>query len=164
MNQEYQVAVHTSANHIAAEDWHSIINPQQDLAMDLRLIRLLETALNDQARFWTVMIRNRQQQLIACACLSLFATDVVQSATGFIQSAIQRLRRRWPNALKLKVLFCGLPVPSGHSHLRLHDKADVNAVLTCLHDTMTDIARQEQAQLLVFKELNADQDKQVEYL
>ncbi len=164
MNSEYYAEIHDSVKNVDSQEWGELINSNQDLAMDPRLVYLLENTLSDQAKFWTVVIRNQQRQLISCACLSLFQTDVMQSAVGLAQTLIQRLRRYWPNALKLKVLFCGLPLPSGHTHLRIHHAADSSAVLKLLNDVMIGIARQQHAQLLVFKELNAAQDKEVQYL
>ena len=108
MNRQYCVEVHRSVDGVEDHEWRKLIDPAGDLAMDQRLIRLLENTLSDQAQFWTIVVRDAQKQLIACACLSLFQTDIVQSVTGVLQKAIQRLRLRWPDALKLKVLLARL--------------------------------------------------------
>ena len=161
MDAGFYTEIYDSIKQVDPEEWHSLIDVNRDLAMDQRLIHLLERSLSGQARFWTVLVRDRQKQLIACACLSLFQTDIVQSASGFLHQAIQRLRQYWPNVLKLKVLFCGLPLPCAHSHFRVREATDLQPVLRVLNKTMTVIARREKASLLVLKELDAVQDEQL---
>ncbi len=161
MDAGFYTEICDSIKQVDPEEWHSLIDADLDLAMDQRLIHLLERSLSGQARFWTVLVRDRQKQLIACACLSLFQTDIVQSASGFLQTMIQRLRQKWPNVLKLKVLFCGLPLPCAHSHFRVREAIDLQPILKILNKTMTVIARREKASLLVLKELDAIQDAQL---
>ena len=162
MEAGFSTEIYDSIKQVDPEEWYSLIDAHLDLAMDQRLIHLLERSLSGQARFWTVLVRDRQKQLIACACLSLFQTDIVQSVSGFLQTMIQRLRQKWPNVLKLKVLFCGLPLPSAHSHFRVREAIDLQPILKILNKTMTVIARGEKASLLVLKELDAIQDKQLD--
>jgi predicted N-acyltransferase len=161
MDTEYDSEIYESIKNIDLQEWQSLIDLSHDLAMDQRLIHLLEKSLSDQARFWTLVIRDRQQQIIACACLSLFQTDIVQSVSGRLRNWINRLRDYWPNALKLKVLFCGLPLPSAHSHLRVREGVDLQLVLRKINGVMTQLAQQEKATLLVFKEFTVSQDTQV---
>ncbi len=80
--------------------------------------------------------------------------DAVLTAPAAIQSLTGLARRIWKDCLHFKVLFCGLPVPPGESHLRIHPGGDRAAVLRTQHTTMHRLARQQGAQLLVFKELD----------
>ncbi len=164
MNAGYYTEVYDSIKDIDPNEWQSLIDASQDLAMDPRLIHLMEKTLHNQARFWTVLVRDRQKQLIACACLSLFQTDIVQSASGFLRKWVERLRSYWPNALKLKVLFCGLPSPAAHSHFRARASVDLQSVLQVLNEAMSAIASREKAALVVLKELDTGQDEQVSNL
>jgi Acetyltransferase (GNAT) domain len=156
----YKVQIYRRVAEVDPKAWYGLIDAQHDLAMDLRLIALMEDSLSDQARFWTVVISDERDQCMACACLALFRTDVVQSAAGFLQKMVQRLRSRWPHALTLSTLFCGLPLPSGHSHWRVSQSADYPTVLSLLNQTLLTIARQEKAQLVVIKELDEDEVRQ----
>lgn len=160
MKTEFIVETFDSVKQINHQEWHNLIDVNDDVAMDLRLIHLLETTLQDQAQFWTVIVRDQQRQLVACACLSLFSTDIVQSATGFAKTAVEWLRSLWPNALKLKVLFCGLPLPSGETHLRIRYPDQAKSILTLIKAKMQQIAAKQKAHLLVFKEMDEAQKQQ----
>lgn len=153
----YYTEIYGSVKEIDPEEWQGLMDPHVDLAMDQRLIHLLENKLSDQARFWTVVVRDLRKKLVACACLGLFQTDVAQSSPLFLQKAIQRLRKYYSNAFKLKVLFCGLPLPSGHTHLRISPAVHSPLIMRLLNQVMTEIAQKEKAQLLVVKELDVQE-------
>ncbi len=154
MESNYYTEIYDSVTQIRAAEWLSLIDPVTDVAMDQRLIALLEKTLSDQAQFWIVVIRDQQHQLVACACLSLFHTDIIQSSSELIQKAMNNLRRFWSQALKVKVLFCGLPLPAGSTHLRIKTGADLAHIYQLITAAMTEIANKNKARLLVFKELS----------
>ncbi|MBS0350478.1 MAG: GNAT family N-acetyltransferase [Proteobacteria bacterium] len=164
MKDQYLVEVHASIKQLNWQEWQDFVNPKMDLAMDPRLLNLMESTLSDQAKFWIILIRNPQQQLIACACLSLFRTDIIQSSNPIFSNVIKTLRHYFPNILKMKVLYCGLPLPSGHSHLRMKNKEDSEKILLLIHQNMLKIAQEQNARLMVFKELDGNQDLQLKYL
>jgi predicted N-acyltransferase len=164
MEPLYRTEIYPSIQNINPNEWYTLIDVEKDIAMDQRLIRLMETTLNNQAGFWIVLFRDKQNKLAACACLSLFQTDIFQSAPGFLKKAVQLIRQYWTNAFKLKVLFCGLPTPSAHSHFRVREDVDIDIITSLLHETMVLIADQEKAALLVLKELDSSQHKQVNNL
>lgn len=154
MDVAYISQVFNSISEVDPKEWQSVVDVNQDLAMDPRLIRLQEQTLSHQAQFWTVLIRDFNKQIVACACLCLFHTDLLQpSAPHFVQ-IIDKIRNLFPQFLKIKVLFCGLPVPSGQSHVRIVKNADEELALTSLANCMKELALKQHADLIVFKEFN----------
>jgi len=159
MAKDYYAEIHDSVKAVDSEEWNSLIHSEWDVAMSQPFVHLIEATLSDQARFWTIAIRDRQRRLAAAACLSLFETDVMQAAPQFLQSAVEWVRSFWPQFLKSKVLFCGLPLPPGELHLRIRESTDPQPVLQLLTQVMLTIARQEKAALLVFKEPDTEEMK-----
>src|ERR1700730_6099794 len=157
----HQYEIYDSVLNINPEELNQIVDPGKDLAMDQRLIALTEKTLANQAKFWTVVFRDRTSRILACANLSLFDVDIVQSAPAFLQKWTKQVRLIWPNALKWKVLFCGLPIPSGHAHLRFLPGVEPRPILVLLNKLMHDLARQQGAQLITFKEFDIDQSSQM---
>lgn len=149
--KQYHYELYSSISAVNLYIWQQIVTDPNDLAMNPKLIKLLETALADQAKFWTVIFYY-QELPVACACLSLFQADVVQSAPFLWQKTIEQFRNYKANLLKLRVLFCGLPVPCGHSHLRFSKKTHETPVIEQLARLMKKLAKQEKAPLIVFKE------------
>ncbi len=133
--------------------WARLCRPD-DWGMRLDVLAVQQAALAGQARCWFALIRDGDGVPVAAAALALFHVDIVQGGGGLARMAAM-VRRVMPGFLRAKVLFCGLPVPCGGSHLRLARGADANAVLHLIDERLRDLARQEGARLVVVKELGA---------
>ncbi len=143
---------------IPVSDWRAVVDESTDLAMDRRLIAVQQRALRDQCRMWFAVVRDEQRQPCACACLCLFKVDGVISAHPIIQRAAALARKMHRDLLQFGVLFCGLPIPSGASHLRIAPGANVSSVIESLRKCARQLAQQQHASLIVFKEFN-DHDR-----
>jgi hypothetical protein len=86
----------------------------------------------------------------------LFRVEIVDSTNPAVVRVRDGLRRLWPGLGKMKVLFCGLPVPSGTSHLRVRPGASVVDVAAEVDRVMWRLASKMKAPLLLFKELNEE--------
>ena len=147
--------LYDSIQHVPAEDWQRLAANEPDVSLDPRLLRVLEETLADQCRQWYVLIHDDQNRLAGGACLCLFQVDATITAHPAIQRFTATTRRAWKNFLQFGVLFCGLPVPPGESHLRILPGHDHSAVLRKLHETMRALAAKQRARLIVIKELDA---------
>ncbi len=161
MDVRYKAEVYTSITEIDPKEWESLVDVNEDLAMDPRLIQLQEQTLSNQAKFWTVLIRDFNKQIVAAACLCLFHADVVQSSAKSIVASIEKIRGYFPQFLKIKVLFCGLPIPCGQSHVRIRNNVDEESVLSELANCMKELASQQEADLLVFKEFGPSHSEKI---
>jgi hypothetical protein len=127
-----------------------------DLGMDPVVLSISQRTLADQCRCWGVIVYHRGEA-IGCAALSLFPTELVDSSHPLFMRVRDRIRRVWPSFMRLNVLFCGLPTPSGSSHLRVRAPPDAEAgdlarVVAEVDRVMRRMAREVSAPLLVFKE------------
>jgi predicted N-acyltransferase len=84
--------------------------------------------------------------------------DALDTGSATLRGVTRAVRRVWPRALRFGVLFCGLAVPAGDTHLRLAPGADAAEVATSLDHALRDLARREHASLVVIKELDAAAD------
>lgn len=127
-----------------------------DLAMDLRLLRCFEHSMAGQCRCWAVLIREAATgKPAAAAAVGLFGVDGLDTMGRAARRLARVARRVWPGFLRFGVLFCGLPVPAGHSHLRIVPGVEPGPVLRALDAALRGIARRERARLVVIKELRA---------
>jgi hypothetical protein len=124
-----------------------------DLGMDPRVLSVFQRTLADQCRAWGVIVFDAEGVVIGCAALCLFATEMIESAHPAFTRMRDRVRRVWPGFARMRVMFCGLPVPSGASHLRIRKGGHERTVIEEVHRVMQRLAQQHQARLLVFKEL-----------
>jgi len=157
--QQYTYQLFRSITDVDEDEWYSLVN--NDLAMNIALIRLMENTLSSQAKFWTAMIYNNQQQPVACACLCLFQSDGIQSSPLWVINLFKSIRKIWPNCLKFKVLFCGLPFPSAETHFKIADNVEAKPIMSLITKIMHELAHQQKASLIVFKELCDNQRSQL---
>ncbi|HEY7330718.1 MAG TPA: GNAT family N-acetyltransferase [Gemmataceae bacterium] len=132
--------------------------------MDPRFLRTLEKSMGPEARFYNVVVRDAAGTPAAAAFLSLYSIDGILLAPPAWKTAVACLRRVWPSFLKFQVLFCGCPVSTGESHLRITTSADPQAVLHELDRLLMRVARTSSTQFIVFKEFGPDQSTQTDYL
>ena len=133
--------------------WARLCGPD-DWGMRLDVLAVQQAALADQARCWFALIRDGDGVPVAAAALALFHVDIIRGG-GRLARLADMVRRVFPGFLRTSVLFSGLPVPCGSSHLRLARGADVDAVLGLIDRRLRDLARQQGARLVVVKELGA---------
>lgn len=111
----------------APDAWRELCSPD-DLGMDLSLLDVFQRTLKGQCRCWGLIVHDGSQKAIGCAALCVFRTGLIN------------------------VLFCGLPIPSGSTHLRIREGADAVTVVREVERAMQKLAASQKCQLVVFKE------------
>lgn len=146
----------------AATEWDSLVAPD-DLQATHRFVTACQESDIERAEYRHVLIF-RRRTLEAIATLSAFRVPLDVLATGPARHTIATVRRAWPNALRVPVVFCGLPVSFGTSCLRFAPGADVAAVLSVLCDIAERFAAETGARVICFKEFTATEAGMLEAL
>ena len=155
-------SIHTSIGEVPEQEWDRLTADDVELTMDRRLIGAYEATMAGQCRNFTIVIRDETGEAVGLACMCLFQVDV--GHFPWIERLTARVSGFWPNFLKIGVLFCGLPIPSGQSHLRLAAHADRAAALAELDRAMRELARDHGARIMVVKEFSMDECREVQTL
>ncbi|MBV9124839.1 MAG: GNAT family N-acetyltransferase, partial [Planctomycetes bacterium] len=134
--------------------WDSLLEPD-DLQCSHRFIRLCQEARVEEADYWHLLIY-QAGRLGGVATLSRMKARLDLLATGFPRAALGALRRCWPGALRVPVLFCGLPLSFGQPCLKFAPWADREAVCRAITRTMETVAEATATPLLCFKEFDPD--------
>jgi hypothetical protein len=127
-----------------------------DVGMDPRVLRVFQRTLANDFRCWGVVVFNDSGAPVGCAALCLFRVEIIDSTHPVVVRVRDGLRRLWPRLGKMKVLFCGLPVPAGTTHLRVRPGASVEDVAGEVDRVMRRLASQVKAPLMLVKELNEE--------
>ena len=114
---------------VPQNDWTCIATDPADLAMDRRLLGAFQSTIGQQCRCWFAIFRDESNQPAAAACLGLFQIDALETTTPKNRAIAQRIRKVFPGYMRFGVMFCGLPLPSGASHLRWVAGVDPNDVV-----------------------------------
>ncbi|HUO09615.1 MAG TPA: GNAT family N-acetyltransferase [Phycisphaerae bacterium] len=143
-------SIYNSVEDVPREAWDSLV-AAGDFAMDRRLIELQKRTLSEQCRMWVVLVRDEGNEPAAIACLARFDLEMLE-LPAWAKAGVGAVRRVWGSFLKNRVLFVGLPLPCGSSHLRFAVGADKGKALEALDREVRKLARAEGAGYVVYKE------------
>jgi predicted N-acyltransferase len=155
----HRVALHDRFDEVNSAHWNQLIRAA-DPAMDLRLLSVFQRTMSDQCKCWALIVRDENESPLAIAALCLFRIDGTDTTSPTLKKISANIRKIWPGFLRFGVLFCGMPIPSGASHLRIAPAADAAAIVETIHRAMRKIARQHKARMLVVKEFDQPQCEQ----
>jgi hypothetical protein len=136
---------------------------EADFAMDRRLITLQQRTLREQSRMWVVVVRDGANEPAAIACLARFDLEIVD-LPGWLGRGVVAAREVWARFLKNRVLFVGLPLPCASNHLRFSTRADKPMALEALDRRVQELAREENADYVVYKEFDGTDAGNIELL
>jgi hypothetical protein len=137
-----------------APAWAVVRNGHGNLFTDPRFVSVMESTATDATSLGSAVVWNEQHRPEAIASLFEMPLDLAMLAGGVLHQVGTALRRFFPDALKYRAVFCGLPVSAGQSQLGLASKADVPRCLESLVAAMTERARKSGARFLIFKEFD----------
>jgi predicted N-acyltransferase len=154
--QGYRLEISEHVSDLNSADWDSLPAERDAAFMDRRFIAAVETSRPGGQGCWSALVYFRDRP-VAAACFSLFKADAAIVASNWVKRLAERIRRVFPNYLRFKVLFCGLPVSAGESHLIFSRDADRRKVLQLLDIQIRKLARRHGAKILIFKEFDEEE-------
>jgi predicted N-acyltransferase len=149
--------MHTCTTYDSIQDvppdvWGCLVT-EADFAMDRRLVTLQQRTLREQSRMWVMVVRDGANEPAAIACLARFDLETI-NLRGWLRMAVGATREVWRRFLKNRVLFVGLPLPCASSHLRFAARADKKMALEALDRRVQELAQEENADYVVYKEFD----------
>jgi predicted N-acyltransferase len=155
---EFDLRVHAHMREVNAELWDSIIDPD-DLQVTHRFVRACQESRVENAEYrHAVVFRRGEVAAVASFCAFRVPLDVL--ATGLTRHLVNAIRRVRPDAFRVPVVFCGLPVSFGQSCLRFApglDDASRVAAIEALAGVAERFAAATGARIICFKEFDVTQ-------
>jgi len=159
-NSPVRVVRLRSIHEIDEELWDSV-NDREDLFHTHRFIRSVEDAGLENSRFWYLLFY-LGDRLVGTAALSSFTVSLDLLVEGSFRKLIAFLRQWVPHFLRVKILFCGLPVSIGKNALTISEPSCSEGILELLVREIEKIGRQEGIWLLCIKEFLKSETKLVD--
>jgi hypothetical protein len=106
-----------------------------------------------ETHFW-YLLAYRDQEPVGAACVTEYPLDTMVFASPLAQRVVATVRRVFPRYLKFRVTFCGLPISTAGSNLRVAPGADAHEVISAFNAAIEQIARERKTWLIVYKELD----------
>ena len=125
----------------------------RDECKDHRFYELTGTTLTEKFDHFFIVLEDDEHQVRAIQPLFFVRQNLTEGVTGPIRSAIERIRRRFPNFLTMRTLMVGCSAGEGHLGACRPEDADWTA--QALHACLKIFARASQAHLVVLKDFPA---------
>jgi predicted N-acyltransferase len=156
------VRVYRHIEEVEVSVWDSVLGAD-DLQLSHRFIRACQLADIEGAEYRFVLIEDAAG--LACvAALSCFEVRLESLTSRYLRAAVSRVRRWYEKFLRVRVLFCGLPVSFGRPCIRFRQDADRGRCLEVLDDIMAQTSRELDASLICWKEYDPSEAAEVDSL
>jgi predicted N-acyltransferase len=159
----YTYRLYDSIREVPRDAWMSLRHGGSDLYMDPGFIATVEETM-EAGRFWSLLVFDEHGRPAGSACLSLYPLDAALLAPPRSRPVTHTIRRVWPGYLKFPILFCGLPVSAGQSHLRFAQDADTQEVLRQLDAALMRLTTQVESVAIVCKEFTDEELSHADHL
>lgn len=158
IDQSYdEPTIWRAVDDIDLDAWESVRQPD-DIFMNVRFLRAIECSLGEQTDFFYLLFRSADGSPAAITCLSTHVMDgTLMTPPGRMKQALSLLGRVLPWTVYYKLLFCGIPLSAGQSHLRFAPGADRAGIIAALCRIMDRVAATHRARVIVWKEFSDDE-------
>lgn len=156
------VQIFRSMRDVPAAEWDSLLS-SDEVQQSHRFILMTQESRIEQAEYWFLMLR-QNGRLCGTAVLTRMSVPLDLLANGLARSAVSVVRRLASDFLKVSILFCGLPVSTGQSHLRIAPWIEAPVVVKALVTTIRQISAETNTKLVCLKEFTSAQSLQLSSL
>jgi predicted N-acyltransferase len=157
------VTSYSSIECVDLADWGQVCDVANDLLMHPAFLGAAEAGLRsgtDGAKssgvateFWYLLAYEGATP-VGAACVTEYPLDTMVLASPLAHRVVAVVRKFFPRYLKFRVTWCGLPISTAGSNLRIVAGADVEAVLAAINARIEKISRRRKTWLVVHKELD----------
>ncbi len=159
LNENFQtktlrVSIKRSIHNIDPKLWDSVTRAQ-GLFHTHRFFATIESSGVAEADYWYLMCFDGEK-LVATAVLAAFEVNLDLLMPRGIQALCRHIRRLHSSFLRIRVLFCGVPISIGKHTVSLSKAADPQSVYNAIGTQMEQIASNHKINFLCFKEFSKD--------
>ena len=142
--------------------WNSI-NKNQDIFHSYEFLCSVEESKIEDSKFWYFIVYFKGKP-IGSAVLSTFSVLLDLFTNKIIQKIANLIRKKIPNFLKIRVLFCGIPISIGKNTITILNGFFLRNFIYEVVMQMEKIADQYGINFLCFKEYKEDEVKWLDEL
>jgi predicted N-acyltransferase len=152
----FQVKVSRKIEEIPRKDWDSVFPAVLE---SHAFFKTLDESNFEQFSFYYLSIYDHNNIIGVAPCFLMeFSLDL--GVKGWVRVLYGFLKKIFPKIFKMKVLFCGLPMGQG----RLGIKGDTIKVINTICNSLEEIAAQEKAPMIFFKDFDSTYEERLSVL
>jgi len=153
--RDLKIKTFRSIHDIDPGKWDSITN-SQNIFTSHRFLCSIEDANIENSTFWYLVFYKGNLEL-GSAVLSSNKVSLDLFMDKKSQALIRKLRKYFPNLLRVKMLFCGLPISIGHNSINISNSSYYEPFIEALNHQMKIIASKYNVHFLSLKEFLEDE-------
>jgi len=145
-----RAVVISSIDQVSPEEWDRV-GSRHGLFWTHRFFRTLEVSGVENATYHYVLMYD-DDRLVGTAVLSSFVVSLDLLLPLVVQKSCRVVRRILPRFLRIRVLFCGVPISIGKHTIAFAEPEFAHIVVAKVAELMNEIAAREGIRYLCFKE------------
>src|SRR3989339_934457 len=144
------IKTYKSINEINSSDWNAAIT-NNDYFKSHEFLKIIEESNIENSTFWYIMVFENNE-IIGAAVFSSFivSLDLFLDKQG--KKAVKLIRKFFPNFLRIRFLFCGLPISLGKDTILIKDTRYKDVILEAIVKESKLIAKTNKIKIINFKE------------
>lgn len=139
----YKVSVFQSIRDIPLKEWNAIAKPNS-YTYSPEFLEMMESSITDDCSHGFVLVHDENDHPVSATHFTVSRTDIAIFASGWLRTALTKIRRLFPNFLKIRLLECALPISSEHRQQGHKEKS-----MQFLGKALLEIARKHGAFLVI---------------
>jgi predicted N-acyltransferase len=149
------IKTYKSINNITTTDWNAA-NADSDYFKSHEFLQIIEASNIENSTFWYIMVFENNE-IIGAAVFSSFivSLDLFLDKQG--KKVVKLIRKLFPDFLRIRFLFCGLPISLGKDTILIKDKRYATAILDAIVKESKSIAKTNKIKITNFKEFYLDE-------
>jgi len=149
----YRCRIFNSIEHVDLTEWQRVQSAcDGSIMMDSRFIAAVEISMKQVHKFWYIVVYDEDDAPVACTSVSLITLDLADVVDRRLARIIRHTSLLFSRLRHLKILFCGLPIGTGHHTLGLTLRSASPQILPVLDTIIRTLATEANADAIVYKE------------
>lgn len=149
------IKTYKSITEITASDWNTA-NADNDYFKSHEFLKIIEDSNIENSTFWYIMVFE-DNKIIGAAIFSSFIVSLDLFLDEQSKKAVKLIRKIFPNFLRIRFLFCGLPISLGKDAILIKDTKFTNSILEAIVNESKIIAKTNKIKITNFKEFYSDE-------
>ena len=135
----YKVRVFESIREVPLAEWNAIANTHS-YTYSPQFLEMMESSSTDDCCYGYWLLYDENDHPVSLTYFTISRTDIAIFASGWRRTALTKIRRLFPNFLKIRILECALPISSQHQFIA-SDQDHKRKSIHIQGKTLLDIAR-----------------------
>jgi predicted N-acyltransferase len=153
----YSFRLFNSLAEVDLAAWEHVRNQSgASIVLDPRFLGAVESSMLQNCRLWYVLVYEDDTRAVGCAVM----TGITMDLANFVDPGTARLIRALPRRLMplrdLKLMICGLPIPTGHPLLGVAQRDTSPRIVPVIDKAISEVSARMKMNAVVYREFGQE--------